>query len=268
MGGKAGLRALGRLHASRLHDPLGFRRGSDRLPLPRQPLRSRRQRHPRPGAAPAALARGDVRRGGVSSSTPASWCPPESWSRHEGIDDGNALAQNPRDSVYRSIVRHGVADTNLNRSLIVFENLFLHVHPVKVREDPPVPAHLLARRHRGRLLGHSRRDRRAADVLLPPLGAARLPRHEGAAVRGGQRAVPAQPPPLGRARDGLRGGSPHAPRLLPPRLPAAAPVQLGHRRRPADGDPAALLHRLSPALGPARLSGASRSARTWRRRRR
>ena len=37
-------------------------------------------------------------------------------------------------AVYRSIVRHGVADTNRNRSLIVFENLFLHVHPVKVRE--------------------------------------------------------------------------------------------------------------------------------------
>jgi quinol-cytochrome oxidoreductase complex cytochrome b subunit len=37
-------------------------------------------------------------------------------------------------SVYRSIVRHGVADTNLNRSLVIFENLFLHVHPVKVRE--------------------------------------------------------------------------------------------------------------------------------------
>jgi quinol---cytochrome c reductase cytochrome b subunit, bacillus type len=36
-------------------------------------------------------------------------------------------------SVYRSIVRHGVSETNRNRSLIVFENLFLHVHPVKVR---------------------------------------------------------------------------------------------------------------------------------------
>jgi len=36
--------------------------------------------------------------------------------------------------VYRSIVRHGFADTNRNRSLVVFENLFLHVHPVKVRE--------------------------------------------------------------------------------------------------------------------------------------
>jgi quinol-cytochrome oxidoreductase complex cytochrome b subunit len=36
-------------------------------------------------------------------------------------------------SVYRSIVRHGVADSNRNRSLVVLENLFLHVHPVKVR---------------------------------------------------------------------------------------------------------------------------------------
>ncbi len=36
--------------------------------------------------------------------------------------------------VYRSIVRHGAADTNRNRSLVIFENLFLHVHPVKVRE--------------------------------------------------------------------------------------------------------------------------------------
>ena len=36
-------------------------------------------------------------------------------------------------SVYRSIIRHGIEGTNRNRSLIIFENLFLHVHPVKVR---------------------------------------------------------------------------------------------------------------------------------------
>src|SRR6476660_2901866 len=46
-----------------------------------------------------------------------------------------SLGSRLRDTgVYRSIVRHGTADTNRNRSLIVFENLFLHVHPVKVRE--------------------------------------------------------------------------------------------------------------------------------------
>jgi quinol-cytochrome oxidoreductase complex cytochrome b subunit len=37
-------------------------------------------------------------------------------------------------SVYRSVIRHGIEETNRNRSLIIFENLFLHVHPVKVRE--------------------------------------------------------------------------------------------------------------------------------------
>ncbi len=39
-----------------------------------------------------------------------------------------------RSSVYRSVIRHGVENTNRNASLIIFENLFLHVHPVKVRE--------------------------------------------------------------------------------------------------------------------------------------
>ena len=46
-----------------------------------------------------------------------------------------SLGSRLRDTaLYRSIVRHGIADTNRNRSLIIFENLFLHVHPVKVRE--------------------------------------------------------------------------------------------------------------------------------------
>jgi quinol-cytochrome oxidoreductase complex cytochrome b subunit len=35
--------------------------------------------------------------------------------------------------VWRSIVRHGLGDTNRNRSLAVFTNFFLHVHPAKVR---------------------------------------------------------------------------------------------------------------------------------------
>jgi len=34
--------------------------------------------------------------------------------------------------VYRSIVRRGLAATNRNRSLAVFGNFFLHIHPVKV----------------------------------------------------------------------------------------------------------------------------------------
>jgi len=35
--------------------------------------------------------------------------------------------------VFRSIVRHGFPDSNRNRSLTVFTNFFLHIHPVKVR---------------------------------------------------------------------------------------------------------------------------------------
>jgi quinol-cytochrome oxidoreductase complex cytochrome b subunit len=35
--------------------------------------------------------------------------------------------------VWRSIFRHGFPDSNRNRSLAVFTNFFLHVHPVKVR---------------------------------------------------------------------------------------------------------------------------------------
>lgn len=34
--------------------------------------------------------------------------------------------------VFRSIFRHGFADSNRNRSLAVFSNIFLHIHPVKV----------------------------------------------------------------------------------------------------------------------------------------
>jgi quinol-cytochrome oxidoreductase complex cytochrome b subunit len=35
--------------------------------------------------------------------------------------------------VWRSTVRHGFPDSNRNRALAVFTNLFLHIHPVKVR---------------------------------------------------------------------------------------------------------------------------------------
>ena len=37
--------------------------------------------------------------------------------------------------VVNSIVRHGFPDTNRNRSLTVFTNFFLHIHPVKVRVE-------------------------------------------------------------------------------------------------------------------------------------
>jgi quinol-cytochrome oxidoreductase complex cytochrome b subunit len=38
-----------------------------------------------------------------------------------------------RSSVYRSIVRHGPPTSDLDRSLLVTSNVFLHLHPVKIR---------------------------------------------------------------------------------------------------------------------------------------
>ncbi|HEY5611447.1 MAG TPA: cytochrome b N-terminal domain-containing protein [Thermoanaerobaculia bacterium] len=38
-----------------------------------------------------------------------------------------------RTRLWRSIIRHGLLATNRNRSLLVMENLFLHLHPAKVR---------------------------------------------------------------------------------------------------------------------------------------
>ncbi|MEW6743736.1 MAG: cytochrome b N-terminal domain-containing protein [Planctomycetota bacterium] len=38
-----------------------------------------------------------------------------------------------RNRVFRSVVRHGLPDTNRNRALATFSNFFLHIHPVKVR---------------------------------------------------------------------------------------------------------------------------------------
>lgn len=38
-----------------------------------------------------------------------------------------------RSELWRSIIRHGVTDSSRNRSLAIFQNFFLHMHPVKVR---------------------------------------------------------------------------------------------------------------------------------------
>jgi quinol-cytochrome oxidoreductase complex cytochrome b subunit len=38
-------------------------------------------------------------------------------------------------SIYRSIFRHGYADTDKNRSLQIVSNLFLHLHPVRLKAN-------------------------------------------------------------------------------------------------------------------------------------
>ena len=36
-------------------------------------------------------------------------------------------------SVWRSVVRHGYPDTQRNQALIIASNVFLHIHPVKIK---------------------------------------------------------------------------------------------------------------------------------------
>ena len=38
-----------------------------------------------------------------------------------------------KSALWRSIFRHGYPDSRKNQSLAVFTNVFLHLHPVKVR---------------------------------------------------------------------------------------------------------------------------------------
>ena len=38
-------------------------------------------------------------------------------------------------SVVKSVIRHGYPDTDMNRSLVITSNLFLHVFPVKVKKN-------------------------------------------------------------------------------------------------------------------------------------
>jgi len=45
----------------------------------------------------------------------------------------NVWARMTKSSLWRSIFRHGYPDSRKNQSLAVFTNVFLHLHPVKVR---------------------------------------------------------------------------------------------------------------------------------------
>ena len=37
-------------------------------------------------------------------------------------------------ALWRSVVRHGYPDTQRNQALIIASNVFLHIHPVRVRQ--------------------------------------------------------------------------------------------------------------------------------------
>ena len=171
----------------------------------------------------------------------------------------NLLRRLTESAVYRSIFRHGFPDTNRNRSLAVFTNFFLHIHPVKVRRRA------IEFRRTYFLGGLSA----ACFFILVVTGVLLMLYYRPSApdayhdmkdlaVRGRGRGVPAEPAPLVGARDGRARPRAHGGDVLSRRLPAAARVQLGDRRAPAGRHRAALVHGLPAPLGSARVLGGHR----------
>ena len=131
---------------------------------------------------------------------------------------------------WTSIFRHGRPDTDRNRVLVMLSNVFLHLHPVRIRKSGVKLRYtwcmggisfflfLVADVHRP-----------AADVLLPADARVRLHRHRRPARTRAARDH-ARNAPLGRARDGHHGLAAHVPRVHDRIVQAAARVQLVGRR--------------------------------------
>ena len=135
-------------------------------------------------------------------------------------------------------------------------NVFLHIHPVRVRQHAVKFAYTFCL---GGLSFFLFLVLTITGVYLmffyvpsATLGVHGHPRHpEPGHVR------PADPehPPVGRPPDGVLRLPAHDAGLLPRGLQAAARVQLGRRRGPALPDDHAVLHRLPAAVGPDRVLG-------------
>ena len=158
--------------------------------------------------------------------------------------------------VWRSIFRSGTGSSTLKRALAIQQNVFLHLFSTKVRKRM---LSFSATWYLGTLtlgtFSYSGRDRHPADALLPSLCAAGLCRHEGSAVRGLLRTVPAQSASLVGARHGFPGLRAHVQGFLSRSLSHSPRIQLGDRRGSAADHAAAQLHGLSAALGPTGLLG-------------
>ena len=153
--------------------------------------------------------------------------------------------------VWTSVFRHERPDSDRNRVLVMLSNVFLHLHPVRIRKSGVKLRYtwcmgglsfflfLVADVHRP-----------AADVLLPADARIRLHRHRRPARARAARHH-ARDAPLGRARDGHHGVAAHVPRLHDRLVQAAARVQLVGRRDHAGADAAAVVHRLPAAVGSA-----------------
>ena len=161
-----------------------------------------------------------------------------------------------RSPVWRSIFRNPYPDDERSRAYAVMNNVFLHLHPVRVRQHAVKFAYTFC-------LGG---PRFFLFLVLTVTGVylmffyipsetqaySNILRHP---EPGGVRAADPEHPPLGRPPDGVLRVPAHDAGLLPRRLQAAPRVQLGRRRRPAVPDDHAQLHRLPAAVGPDRVLG-------------
>ena len=133
--------------------------------------------------------------------------------------------------IWQSIVRRDPLSTDKGKSELVFLNVWLHIHPAKVKKENLKFRHTF-------YLGFITfflflilvTTGIALMCLLPALSAAGLSGHEGPPVCRLHGAVSAQHASLGGARHGDLRLPAHVPGLLHRLLQEAAPVQLGHRR--------------------------------------
>ena len=170
---------------------------------------------------------------------------------------GNPVTRWIKESAaWRSLFRQPYPTTSRTRALAVMNNVFLHLHPVRVKR------HAVRYTYTFCLGGISFFLFLALTVTglylmffyVPSISRAYqdIQAIEASVAFG---ALRAQHAPLGGAPHGADRLPAHDPRLLPRRLQAAARVQLGRRRPAALLHPGAQLHRLPAAVGPDRVLG-------------
>ena len=161
-----------------------------------------------------------------------------------------------RSAAWRSLFRQPYPTDERSRAMAVMNNVFLHLHPVRVRQHAVKFAYTFCL---GGLSFFLFLVLTVTGVYLMffyvPSATQAYTQHPAHPGGGAVRAADPQHPSLGRAPDGVLRLPAHDAGLLPRRLQAAARVQLGGRRGAAVPDHHAVVHRLPAAVGPDRLLG-------------
>ena len=161
-----------------------------------------------------------------------------------------------RSVVWRSLFRQPYPNDERSRAYAVMNNVFLHIHPVRVRQHAVKFAYTFCL---GGLSFFLFLVLTVTGVYLMffyvPSATQAYTNILEIQSRGHVRAADPEHPSVGRPPDGVLRLPPHDAGLLPRRLQAAARVQLGGRRRAPVHDDHAELHRLPAAVGPDRLLG-------------